>query len=76
MAVGAIAEIFMIAWHAHLISQGHYWLNRNLSYLIVFGTVARVQFRTTARSSEPGSYSPSQGDGVRGPICSTTSAAS
>ena len=47
MAVGALAEIFMIAWHAHMISQGHYWLDRSLSYLIVFGTVARVQFRTT-----------------------------
>jgi hypothetical protein len=47
MAVGALAEIFMILWHAHLISQGHYWLDRNLSYLVVFGTVARVQFRTT-----------------------------
>jgi hypothetical protein len=47
MAVGALAEIFMIAWHAHMISQGHHWLNGNLSYLIVFGTVARVQFRTT-----------------------------
>jgi hypothetical protein len=47
MAVGALAEIFMIAWHAHLISEGHYWLDRNLSYLIVFGTVARLQFRTT-----------------------------
>jgi hypothetical protein len=47
MAVGTLAEIFMIAWHAHMISQGRYWLDRNLSYLIVFGTVARVQFRTT-----------------------------
>jgi hypothetical protein len=47
MAVGALAEIFMVVWHAHLTSQGHYFLDRRLAYLLVFGTVARVQFRTT-----------------------------
>ena len=76
MAVAALAEIFMIAWHAHMISQGHYWLDRNLSYLIVFGTWLGSSSERPARSWEPGSYSSSQGNGVRGPICSTTSAAS
>lgn len=47
MAVGALAEIFMIAWHVRLTSQGHYWLDRRLTYLVVFGTVARIQHRTT-----------------------------
>jgi hypothetical protein len=47
MAVGAIAEIFMIAWHVQLISQGHYWIDPSLSYMVVLGTVGRVQFRTT-----------------------------
>ena len=40
-------EMFMIAWHAYLISEGHYWLNPKLKYLIVFGTVAQFQYRTT-----------------------------
>jgi hypothetical protein len=47
MAVGAVVEILMIAWHVHLISEGHYWLNPKLTYLVVFGTVARLQYRTT-----------------------------
>jgi hypothetical protein len=47
LAVGALAEIFMIVWHFHLISQGRYWLSRNYAYLLVTGTVARVSFRTT-----------------------------
>lgn len=46
MAVGAIAEILMILWHVQLTRQGHYWLDRRLAYLVVFGTVARVQHRT------------------------------
>jgi hypothetical protein len=47
MAVGALAEIFMIAWHVQLIWQGHYWIDPSLSYMVVCGTVGRVQFRTT-----------------------------
>jgi hypothetical protein len=47
MAVGALAETFMIVWHVQLVSQGHYWLDPTLSDLVVCGTVARVQFRTT-----------------------------
>jgi hypothetical protein len=47
MAVGAIAAVLMILWHLYLVSKGIYWLRRDLSYLVVFGTVARIQYRTT-----------------------------
>jgi hypothetical protein len=45
MAVGVLAELFMIAWHISLNVQGQYWLDRRFAHLIVLSAVSRIRFR-------------------------------